>query len=174
MSVPADPRTTSLAKAADAPIGAMPVTAITKLVNVLVIIVGPMAVPALVLAITRDAILPSLGDLAFGFVAVAFAGTARAITVKSEEWMAYSIWAGIAVVLQTAVATSVDSVKESELLRDAVAQTSVADVSERLEHLHLLAGQVLEQVPSALQWWASVLVGTILVVSTFELIRREQ
>jgi hypothetical protein len=140
----------------------------------MVIVVGPLLVPAFALAIARKSMLPSLNDLAFGFVAVAFAGLARAVAARTDEWMAYAMGSAVVIALQTAIAVSIDNANDVQRLRGNIADIDSGHTPERIDQLRSMASDMLGNDPSVLQWSTSLLVGLTLVVGSVEVIRRER
>ncbi len=157
--------------AARSPVGPNPVSTATKIRDVLIIVIAPFAVPGLILGLARGF---ALGDIAFGFVAVAIAGVARAVTLKTDEWQAYAIGAIIAICLQTTLAVEVDSVTEvNKLLRMTEGLETEAS-AEYLREMRNAAQEVVSAGPSLAQWISCLATGGALMVVSFELIRRER
>jgi hypothetical protein len=176
----AQPRRTPMGAAAGSPIGPSSTSRATKTRDTLIVVVAPFLVPGVILAFARTNVHHgifasfTLGDIAFGFVAVAIAGTARAATLKSDEWQAFAIGATIMVALQTALAIAVDTVNESNSLRNTVQHASSTTIERQLPHLQDLAAAIGGNDPGPVQWTISLATGFALMIVSFELIRRER
>ena len=169
------PRSTPMEKAAQSPIGRNPVSTATQVRDVLIVVIAPFVVPGVILGLTRGANF-ALGDIAFGFVAVAIAGTARAATLKNDEWQAFAILALISVCLQTALAISVDNVNDVERLIEAtkgLPQGGNAP-TDLLSTVREVAGDVTATDPSFIQWLSSLLMGIVTMAIPWVLIWRER
>jgi hypothetical protein len=169
-----------MASAARSHVGAQGVTNITKWRDILIVIVVPFIVPAAVLALVRSSQSSpfftsfTLGDVAFGFVAMAIAGVARAATVKSDEWMAFAGAVLIVIIFQTALAIKVDDVADTRNLLHEVASTSQAKVVHDLPDLKELEASIQNKEPTLFFWTVSLATGSIIAVGSFVLIRREK
>jgi hypothetical protein len=169
-----EPRQTPLADAGRAPVGVNQVTGWTKLRDSLIVIVIPFAIPALVLPVANGAASFTITNVAFGFVAVAVAGVARAVTQKADEWQAFALIALIAVVFETALAVVDDTAEAYSHLK-----TSVLQETARLQPVNLLrmregALAIVSAEPSIFHWVLSALLGSVLITVSFILIAREK
>jgi hypothetical protein len=174
-----EPRRTPLPSAAGSPIGLNAVSKVTKIRDILIVVVAPFFVPGVLLLVTRSNSSHlfgafTLGDIAFGFVAVAIAGIARAVTLKSDEWMAFSIGAIVVVALQASVAAKVDTANNSDALRNMVEKSNFNAIWIQLPRMQDLAAAIADAQPTLLQWAATVLSGSALIIVSIELIRRER
>jgi hypothetical protein len=160
--------------AARAPVGMNPVNAWTRFRDLLIVVIIPLLIPALPLLINRLSDLGvldslSLVDIAFGFVAVSIAGTARAATLKSDEWQAVSVMAIVVVCLQTLLATVADdSAEMKNVVKD------VATRGAQTDGLQDAAERILEHQPGILLWILCLAVGLTQVVISWVLIGRER
>jgi hypothetical protein len=172
-STAAQPRRTPLAKAARSPVGIHQVTTTTKIRDILIVVVIPFAIPAAVLPIVNGSSSITVTNLAFGFIAVAVAGVARAVTSKTDAWLVYVLVAFSCVAFQTALAVGDDTSKVSDHLQHVVlteTQRPVPSISAMRE----AASAVTEAQPGVFHWTISALLGVMLVAISVELIRREQ
>lgn len=163
-----------MADAARSPVGASQVTRTTKVRDLLIVIVIPFAIPAAVLPMANGVSSLTLPNLAFGFVAVAFAGVARAITSKTDEWLTYVLGALTSVALQTALAVVGDTSKVNAHLNDLVLTAPKQFDPSITQSIREAALAVSSAQPGAFHWVCSVLLGVALMVLSFELIRRER
>ena len=170
----AEPRRTPLADAAGSYVGLNPVTRATKVRDVFIVVVLPFVIPALVLPMANGAASFTLTNLAFGFVGVAVAGVARAVTSRAEEWLAYVLVALTCVALQTALAVVDDTSEASAALKTVVLHDTDSPVRASLAQMRTSAIAVTHAQPSPFHWICCSVLGVALMVVSFELIRREQ
>ena len=168
------PRSTPLAQAATSPVGANPVTRTTKIRDIFIVIIIPFAVPAVVLPVTNGMSSLTLTNLAFGFVGVATAGVARAVTSKTDEWLTYVLAAVTCLIMQTAFAVGNDSSEASDKLTEVVLRETSQPGTPHLAPLRSAALAVTEAHPGTFHWACSALLGATLIALSFELIRRER
>jgi hypothetical protein len=108
------------------------------------VVVAPLAIPFLVLTVTRyDSGLTlfdyvSLLDLCFGFVAVAIAGCVHAFAVRQEEWYVWALASIIVIAILCGIAVHIDTASEVALLINNL-HTVGASESERLLLLELIS-----------------------------------
>jgi uncharacterized protein (DUF697 family) len=171
---PTEPRRTPMSAAARSPIGVNQVTRTTKIRDVLVVIIVPLAIPAAVLPMANGPSSLTLTNLAFGFVAVAIAGVARAVAAKTDEWLTYALVALTCVCLQTALAVVNDTSEASNSLREVVSRETAHPGVSSLSNIREALMAAVNAEPSAFHWICSTVIGLTLVTLSFELIRREQ
>ncbi len=161
-----------MSQAARSHVGANAVTTATKWRDFLIIVIGPFVVPGVALGLSRGF---ALGDVAFGFVAVAIAGVARAVTVKTDEWQAFTAAATPVIVVQTALAVTVDSVEQVQRLLTLIASFGDGGVpQESVIKLRQFAGDVVDANPAWWQWLTCIATGVVIMALSAELIRRER
>jgi hypothetical protein len=166
-------------KAASAPVGANPVSTGTKWRDTFIVVIAPLLVPAVILAFTRyepnatiiDCV--NLSDVAFGFVAVAIAGVARAVTSKAEDWLTFTIAAIIVVALETAIAVRVDTAIEVGNLLQLLTPADKTSVP-MMDELLRMADEILRHQATIVHWFAAILFGGALVAASCQLIWREK
>jgi hypothetical protein len=146
----------------------------TRIFDVCIMIVIPFLVPAVVLPITNGPSSLTLTNFAFGFVAVAVAGVARAVTAKTDEWAVFLAIAFTCVVFLTALAVADDTSKESDHLTHLVLQETQPGVSPHGGVLREAALAVNAAAPGLLHWAFCVGLGLLLVGFSFALIWRER
>jgi hypothetical protein len=171
---PLEPRQTSLAHAASSPIGANPITSATKVRDILIVIVIPFAVPAVVLPVVNGPASLTLTNIAFGFVAVAFAGVARAVTAKTDEWLVFSLLALMCVCFLTAFAVGDDTSELTSRLNDVVLHETAVPKGASVPAMRGAARAVKAAEPSTFHWICCLVLGVTLMLLSFELIRRER
>lgn len=170
------PRTTPLRKAGREPVGASEYSWIGKAIDVFVVIIVPIALPGLLLTVARGQVhghggeTLTLPDIAFGFVAVTVACTARAIALKSVALGLVAVVAVLVVGAQTGLAVNADTEYQTSELVRAVESSHDGDSSQNIRQL---AASVDQKEPTSIQWGLSVFTGILVVVASFELIRRD-
>lgn len=175
----AEPRRTPLGDAARSAVGPNRISAATKCRDVLIVIAAPFIIPAVLLAFTRYGPTSpffesfTLGDVAFGFVSMAIAGVAKASTVKSDGWLAFTIGALIVIAFQTTLAIHSDNVADTKALVH-VASAPSTQLGQHLSELKTLANNVQSKQPTLLSWIAALGSGAVIATCSFELIRRER
>jgi hypothetical protein len=163
-----------MANAGRSAVGVNQITWATKLRDIFIVIVIPFVVPALVLPMANGPASMTLTNVAFGFVAVAVAGVARAVTSKTDVWLAYALIALTCICIQTALAVVDDTAKASANLETTVLSETVHPASVNLSAMRDSALALANSQPSTFHWICSTLLGVVLMAISFELIRREQ
>ena len=166
-------------KAATTPVGARRVSTATKWRDTLIVVIAPLLVPTAILAVTRyepkarliDCL--SLSDVAFGFVAVAIAGVARAVESKAEDWLAFSIGAFVVVAFETAIAVRVDTAIEVGNLIELLTQKDKTRIP-MMDELFRMADAILLHQATFIHWFVAVVFGAALVAVSCRLIWREK
>ena len=152
---PAQPRQIPMEAAAAAPVGRPRASRTARAIDTLAIVVAPLLVPAAVLALTRSG--PgrsigetfSLGDFAFGVVAVAFAALTRSLVGRGEAWKLVSASAVIAMIFETAIAVAKDGAAD---YLDLAAQAKQCPGGCDLSAMHQISVHLATLAPTALLW----------------------
>lgn len=172
------PPGTPLQDAATAPISPSGATTYTKLRDWGIVIIAPFCVPAVLLALARSSRDVSffsaftLSEVSFGFVAVAIASIARAIALKSEAALAFSIFAVIIVGVQIVLAVKTDSVIHTNMMVNTLSHLSSPSQSAMAE-LKATAMSISDSRPTGFDWGVSFVTGVGFMAISFELIRRD-
>jgi hypothetical protein len=151
-------------------------TTVSKWIDTGTVVIAPLLVPAAVLATVRSG--PgrtifsglTLGEMAFGVVAVAFAALARSLTGKSEGWKLVAAAGVITIVFETAIAISRDSLIDSERLVKTAndCQSKCASTA-----LHELTARIADSSPSTVDWVVAAFFGLLLCSCVILAIWRE-
>lgn len=141
---------------------------INRVLETLAIVVGPLLVPACVLAVIR---LGGVGlrsvftvpDVSFGVVAVAFAALARAMVSKNDGWKIVSFVGLVIIVFETAIGSTMDNVVDTEKLTVAIVRCGATCDLTRIRQL---ASIVDATSPNSLQWAIVLILGVFLCFVT--------
>lgn len=140
-----------------------------KTMDTLAVVVGPLLIPAAVIAAIRSEWF-SLGDVAFGVVAVAFAALTRALTGRGDSWKIVSAISIGALTFGTAIAVSRDVGSYHNRLTEATAECPIRCNKADIEDL---VAQIVERSPGLLDWGIVVVSGLVLCTTVLYAIWRE-
>ncbi|MBB2891892.1 hypothetical protein [Flexivirga oryzae] len=164
------PRKTPMRKAAKSPIGQPPVAASAKWRDFSIVVLAPVVVPGLLLGVGRahggSHVAFTLGDVAFGFVAVAFAGIARAVVSKAEAWEVFTVLAAVTIAAQVGVASFVDSVDATNGLVNLITLSNDLETVNGRTAIVASANNVVALEPSIWQWSWCLIFGAFLITLT--------
>jgi hypothetical protein len=99
---------------------------------------------------------------------------ARAVTAKTDEWLAFVVIAFTCVSLLTALAVADDTAEATDNLLDVVQHQTQPSVSPNISLIREAARAVESVGASTFHWLCCITIGMALMLLSFELIRRER